>query len=442
MTSNLKAARAVTSPESASPTKAYVWVWAPGATVPVPAGVLSVRGDITVFRYGRSYQQRPEAIPLYLPELALQNETIEPLPGLTVASCIRDAGPDSWGQRVILARRLSHLDTSSDTGDLSLLTYFLESGSDRIGALDFQTSPTEYKARAHSEATLDELLNAADRLQAGEALSPELEMALLRGTSIGGARPKAMLNDTDTKGIPRPLIAKFSTTTDTFHVVKAEAVAMDLARRVGLNVANTELIQVHGRDVLLVERFDRPGTTGSAPGQLGERRIIVSALTMLGLDERLGHYATYPALADVIRMRFTDPDATLRELFSRIVFNICVSNTDDHARNHSAFWDGTNLQLTPAYDISPQARTGATANQAMAIHSDGRKASRFSICLEAADTYHLTRTQAQDIIDHQWTIINKEWPDVADKAHLTSLERNAMLGRLILNPAAKYDDAS
>jgi serine/threonine-protein kinase HipA len=436
MTSNLKAARAVTSPESASPTKAYVWVWAPGATVPVPAGVLSVRGDITVFRYGRSYQQRPEAIPLYLPELALQNETIEPLPGLTVASCIRDAGPDSWGQRVILARRLSHLDTSSDTGDLSLLTYFLESGSDRIGALDFQTSPTEYKARAHSEATLDELLNAADRLQAGEALSPELEMALLRGTSIGGARPKAMLNDTDTKGIPRPLIAKFSTTTDTFHVVKAEAVAMDLARRVGLNVANTELIQVHGRDVLLVERFDRPGTTGSA------RRIIVSALTMLGLDERLGHYATYPALADVIRMRFTDPDATLRELFSRIVFNICVSNTDDHARNHSAFWDGTNLQLTPAYDISPQARTGATANQAMAIHSDGRKASRFSICLEAADTYHLTRTQAQDIIDHQWTIINKEWPDVADKAHLTSLERNAMLGRLILNPAAKYDDAS
>jgi serine/threonine-protein kinase HipA len=440
MTSNLKTVRAVTATESTSPTKAYVWIWVPGATEPVPAGVLTARGDIMMFTYGRTYQRRPDAIPLYLPELPLQNETIVPPPGLVVASCIRDAGPDSWGQRVILARHLHHLNTSTDTGDLPLLTYLLESGSDRIGALDFQISPTQYEPRAHSQATLDELLTAADRLQDGQPLSPELAMALLRGTSIGGARPKALLHDTDAKGTPRALIAKFSTTTDIYSVVKAEAVAMDLARRVGLTVAHTEFVRVHGRDVLLVERFDRPGTTGSVSGVLGERRIIVSALTLLGLDERFGHYATYPALADVIRMRFADPDATLRELFARIVFNICVSNTDDHARNHSAFWNGSDLQLTPAYDISPQARTGDTANQAMAIDSKGRKASRFSICLAAAETYHLTRAQAQDIIDRQWTIINEEWSDVADKAHLTSLERSAMWGRLILNPAANYDD--
>jgi serine/threonine-protein kinase HipA len=440
MTSKVKSGRATQVGQSGSPEKAFVWVWVPGATDPVPAGVLTVRGDITTFTYGRTYQQRQEAIPLYLPELPLQNETIEPPSGLVVASCIRDAGPDSWGQRVILARYLQPLNRSSDTGDLPLLTYLLESGSDRVGALDFQESPTQYLPRAHSQATLDELLNAADRLQAGQPLSPELEMALLRGTSIGGARPKVLLYGEDANGIPRALIAKFSTTTDVHPVVKWEAVAMDLARCVGLTVANTEFVQVHGRDVLLVERFDRPGTTGSDSGTLGERRIIVSALTLLGLDERLGHYATYPALADVIRLRFSDAKTTLSELFERIVFNICVSNTDDHARNHSAFWDGSNLQLTPAYDISPQARTGDTANQAMAIDSQGRKASRFSICVDAASTYLLTRKEAQEIIDRQWTIINEEWSDAAERAHLSAQESKALWGRIILNPAAKYDD--
>jgi hypothetical protein len=144
---------------------------------------------------------------------------------------------------------------------------------------------------------------------------------------------------------------------------------MELARSVGINVAPSEVTQRLGRDVLLVERFDRT----AVPAQ---QRMLVSALTMLGLDDMMSRYASYHALADLIRRRFTAPDRTLRDLFSRMVFSICIGNTDDHACNHAAFWDGTALTLTPAYDLCPQLRSETEANQAMAIGRDGQRQSR------------------------------------------------------------------
>lgn len=269
---------------------------------------------------------------------------------------------------------------------------------------------------------------ATDRFLAGEPLSPVLDAALLRGTSIGGARPKVLLDDQG-----RGRIAKLSVQTDPYPVVKSEAVAMELARRVGLDVAGTEVIDCLGRDVLLVDRFDRTATRG-------QRRMLVSALTIFELDEMAGRYATYHGLADIIRGRFTDPARTLHELFSRIVFNVCVSNTDDHARNHAAFWDGTTLTLTPAYDLCPQLRTGETANQAMAIGREGQRRSRLKVCLESAEIYHLTRAEAIGIIDRQVTIIREQWDDAADVVRLTGGERQLLWQRQILNPAIHYDD--
>jgi serine/threonine-protein kinase HipA len=226
--------------------------------------------------------------------------------------------------------------------------------------------------------------------------------ALVAGTSVGGARPKASVVDGD-----RQLIAKFSALADTYPVMKAEAVAMDLARCVGLDVAPSELIEVDGRDVLLVERFDR------APG--GIRRQFVSALTILGLHELTGRHATYHDLADVIRSRFVHRSDTLRELFGRIVLNILTGNNDDHARNHAAFWDGERLALTPAYDICPQPRTGQEQAQAMAIATNGNGLAQVATCLHAAATYELTDAQAREIIDHQLTVIHDEWRAVADR---------------------------
>jgi serine/threonine-protein kinase HipA len=411
---------------TSEPREGFVWVWLPDAEDPVVAGRLDVVGDVLTFTYGRSYLERDERIALYLPELPLRSGRIMPWVG-KIAGCIADAGPDAWGQRVILNHRAGR--GAEDTAELSPLTYLLDSGSDRIGALDFQASPTEYVPRSRGHAQLSELARLAESAQMveeGIPLSPALDQALLHGSSVGGARPKVLLRDSR-----RRLIAKFSSTADTFPVVKAEFVGMELARRAGIGAAGVELTEALGRDVLLVERFDRPA--------MGGRRALVSALTILGLDEWGARYASYEALADEVRGRFTEPRATLRELFSRLTFNILSGNTDDHARNHAAFWDGSALTLTPAYDLCPQLRSGTEANQAMAIGRDGQRQSRLRVCLDAAQLYHLTAKQAASIIEQQTTVINEQWDDAADTVQLTDQERQQLWHRQILNPFIWHD---
>ena len=417
----------MTTSDSSPPRSAFVWVWLPGATEPVVAGRIDDDTGTYSFTYGRSYLDRDDAIALYTPELPLRTRRIRPLHGLTMAGCLRDAGPDAWGQRVILARRLGHLDARADTAALTPLTYLLESGSDRIGGLDFQTSATEYRPRAADHPTLAEMQQAADRLTAGEILTPALADALLRGTSIGGARPKVTL--TDDQG--QPVIAKLSTATDPYPVVKFEAAAMLLAERAGVTVARTRLTQSLGRDVLLVDRFDRPGS--------GRRTLMVSALTLLELDSFTGaRHASYLDLADLVRARFTDPTATLAELFRRIVVNICVSNTDDHPRNHAAFWNGDTLTLTPAYDISPGLRSGDTATQAMALTRDGRREARLELCRRSAADFLLAPVAANAIIDEVIAGIETHFDEVSRLAGLTDAE-HAQLRRLVLHPSIHYD---
>ncbi len=399
----------------------YVWVWLPGATDPVVAGALQRVRDRVLFTYGRSYLGRPDAIALFS-ELPLRPGTIQPTH--EIAGCLADAAPDSWGRRVIINRIVGN--GAADDAELDILTYLRESGSDRIGALDFQDSPTDYVPRAGGSATLDELADAATRLQDGERLSPALQDALLHGSSVGGARPKALLRDGD-----RRMIAKFSSSTDIYPVVQAEFIAMRLAEHAGLRAAPVELTTALGKHVLLVDRFDRVSGGG--------RRLLVSALTILGLHEQLdARYTSYAELATKVRAGFTDPEPTLRELFGRITFNILVGNSDDHARNHAAFWDGDLLTLTPAYDICPSPRGGGEASQAMAIGEDGWRMSQLAGCVQRASTYLLSAAAARGIIDHQVEIITDHWEAVADEAGLSVSERAAMWQRQLLNPYAFY----
>lgn len=186
------------------------------------------------------------------------------------------------------------------------------------------------------------------------------------------------------------------------------------------------LVEVLGRDVLLIDRFDRSPYTG-------QRRLVVSALTILGLDEMYGRYATYYDLADVIRERFRDAEVTLRELFARITFNILVGNTEDHARNHSAFWDGHELSLTPAYDICPQNRAGGEAAQAMAIGRDGFRKSQLAGCVGPANLHLLSEAEAREIIDRQVTVIEADWPEVSEAARMTEADRAYFWRRQFLN---------
>jgi serine/threonine-protein kinase HipA len=407
---------------TSEPTEAFVWTWLPGAEAPVVAGRIELDGGVVRFNYGRSYLARPEAIPLYLPELPLRAGVTEPLRGLTIPGCINDAGPDAWGQRVVMQHLLGAGAKGDDPAIFGPLTYLLRSGSDRIGALDFQEGADVYVSRDETSVPLEDLMEAADLVSQNLPLPPALDLALLHGSSVGGARPKALL-----KGESRDLIAKFSSSTDTYAVVKGEFAAMELARRVGLDVAGVELRRVMGRDVLLVERFDRvPGTK--------QRRALVSALTMLELDELMARYASYAELAQIVRERFTDARATLREVFARITFNILTGNSDDHARNHAAFWDGEWLELTPAYDICPQPRGGGETSQAMMIGADGFRLSHLAGCVERASTYMLTENEARELVDHQVEVIERDWDEVCERARMTEVERSFFWGRQFLNP--------
>jgi serine/threonine-protein kinase HipA len=409
--------------------EAYVWIWLPGTTKPVVAGRLARSGRQLVFNYGRSYLARNDSIPVYEPELPLKAGAL-PLPaGLSMPNSIRDAAPDAWGRRVIINRLLGRRGKDVDPAELDELTYLLESGSDRIGALDFQKSATDYVPRQPRAASLDELLDAAAYVEQGIPLTPELDQALFHGSSIGGARPKATITDGDAK-----YIAKFPSQSDVYSIVKAEFVAMRLANLVGLDAAPVKLLHAAGKDVLLVSRFDR------AKAKDGwHRRAMVSGLTLLGLDEMMARYASYEEMASIIRHRFREPKKSLKELFGRLVFNILSGNTDDHARNHAAFWDGRMLRLTPAYDICPQARAGNEATQAMVIVGD-KRFSQIAVCLEAAPAFQLSQAEAVSVAVHQVTVIRDQWDRVCGEAGLSAIDRQLLWRRQILNPFA-FDGA-
>ena len=409
--------------------EAFVWLWLPKETEPVIAGKLESDNDNLFFNYGKSYLERindtRQAISIYEAELPLK-AGILPLPeGLSMPGCIRDSAPDAWGRRVIINKKLGLKDPDTDTTQLDELTYLMESGSDRIGALDFQASPSEYVPRLSATVSLGELLESTERVEQGVPLTAELDQALFYGSAIGGARPKALIEEENKK-----YVAKFSSSSDWFSVVKAEFIAMRLAEYAGLNVAPVKLAKAAHKDVLLIERFDRNKTKSG-----WQRKSMISALTLFGLGDMMARYASYEILAEIIRHKFAFPSETLKELFSRLIFNVLCGNTDDHARNHAAFWDGKTLSLTPAYDICPQGRTGNEATQAMLISANNRF-SKIATCLETAHNFLLSRDEAFTIIEKQEETIEQNWDAVCDEAELTVIDKKLLWKRQFLNPFA------
>lgn len=408
----------------ASTSDVYVWAWLPGETAPVPAGRLRENApEQFSFDYGRLYRERENAISLS-PTLPLSGDTYGPTGSMGLPGALRDASPDAWGRRVVQYQVTGDRGRDADTGDVDERTYLLRSGSNRFGAIDFQMSPSEYVPRNAESAPLDELLTAADTVDAGGNLPYELERALLSGTAMGGARPKAILRDGD-----REYIAKFSASNDNFPVVGAEAASMFLAGRAGIDVAATRVESVLGRSVLLVERFDRVA--------VNQRVLAVSALTMTGLDELQARSGSYVDFLDSLRVHRA-PDGTAEELFTRIAFNMAISNSDDHLRNHAALWDGKRAILSPAYDLSPMRRSGETASQAIAYDRRGSRSNNFADLLSARSLYGLTEVEATSILERIEGVIRDDWEDAAEHGRLTSADRSLLWGRQFLNPGTLY----
>jgi serine/threonine-protein kinase HipA len=407
---------------------AYVWIWLEGESDPVVAGRLTQKDNQLVFNYGKSYLARKNAISFYTPELPLKEGIQTPIADMELPSCIRDGSPDAWGRRVIINYVTGKKRDNIDGSELDELAFLITSGSDRIGALDFQESGATYKARNQQAASLEELQQAAELIEQGIPLPRELDQALNHGSSIGGARPKASIESNGKK-----YIAKFSGSNDSYSVVKAEYIAMRLAALAGLNVANVELAESLGKDIILVERFDR-----ISKDEKWLRKPMVSALTIFGLAEHQAAYASYGELAEKIRHHFSNPKDTLKELYSRLIFNVLVGNTDDHARNHAAFWDGELLTLTPAYDICPQPRTGGEASHSMIIHNDS-KISQLGNCLAICPSFQLAKNEAMDIMESQVRSICEHWDTICDEGKITAVEKNYFWRRQFLNPNCFFD---
>src|SRR5664280_286190 len=396
----------------------FIWAWLPGRTVPVPCGLVWREGSTKRFRYGRSYRDRPDAIALF--GMPVGDEVLDPPAGMTLHGALRDALPDSWGQHVILARLTGRSGQDGDTADLTAITYMRNSSSDRFGAIDFQDTATTYVTR-HQPATLDDLAGAALALEQGRPLPSGLDAALTHGTSVGGARPKATLADGTGSWI-----AKFSSASDRGNpVVRHEALALRLASLAGVDTVEAQLTAAGGRDALLVRRFDRTPS--------GARLMTVSGLTMLQLDEMAGRYATYPGLLDVLKGAARHPERVGEELFTRVAANIALGNTDDHARNHSALWDGQQLSLAPAYDIEPCRTPGWDANQALAYGRDGERTSSLATLIRVSATYDLDRKEAVAIVDRVIAAIRDNWDDTVDEVGLSKGQAESLYGSRVLN---------
>lgn len=368
---------------------AFVWRWHPGEIEPVLCGRLFVEGTAMKFVYRRRYRESDTALPLS-PRMPVSAE-VQVMPRADLLPPpLADAAPDAWGRRVVEYRMGAQT--------LNELEYLLHGHGDRIGAFEF-TRDTEPPAGDGVVPGLEELLAAAEHLERHQPLSPALEAALAHGTSIGGARPKAVLRDE--RG---HFVAKFSSTTDTWPIVRAEHAAIELARRCGITVPEVQQVDVKDRDVLVIRRFDRVETENGIC-----RRQLLSALTLLDLQDADPRHASYPAFAGVLRQYGDRRDA--HELFRRMVFNILIGNTDDHARNHAAFWDGATLTLTPAYDLVPYLRVGGEAFQAMHVGVRGREAS-ITNALSACDQFDLLPDEASAIVDELINTIREQWESV------------------------------
>lgn len=280
------------------------------------------------------------------PALTLNRGAFAPSKGQQIFGSIGDSAPDTWGRRLMqrAERRLAERDGRS-VRTLMEADYLLGvSDVSRLGALRFRRSGEEQfqspaAAGVPGQIELGRLLQITERILRDEETDEDLQMIFAPGSSLGGARPKASVIDRH----GRLAIAKFPKETDDYSIEVWEAIALRLAARAGIRTPEHELIRVAERPVLLSRRFDRDGET---------RVPFLSALSMMGLKD--GDRGSYPELVDVLTQHGAQAAVDAHELYRRMVFNVLISNVDDHLRNHGFLWAGRGgWTLSPAYDLNP-----------------------------------------------------------------------------------------
>lgn len=316
--------------------------------ITVLVGRLWVRGRAdrytASFEYDASWISRGDAFSIdpLLPLTRGQFHTSRPL-----FNAFRDAAPDSWG-RLLMQRNEAAVARrkGSPARALSDIDYLLGVDDEvRLGALRFkdaggQVFLSQTEQRVPPLIELRRLLGAIENILKNKETEEDLKLVLAPGTPLGGARPKALVRHTDGS----LHLAKFPRRDDTWPWTRWEAATLALASKAGIATPNSELETAAGRPILLIARFDRRGVEIRLP--------FMSALTALNADDN-ERGRSYLEIAEVLRREGASPDRDLAQLWRRIVFNILVSNTDDHLRNHGFLHEATGWRLSPAYDLNP-----------------------------------------------------------------------------------------
>lgn len=383
----------------------FVYITLPGETEFVTAGRYRRTIDRTGvatghFVYGNSYLARDNAVPIDPLELKLGTKTCETRLLKGVFGALRDASPDHWGRRVI-ERRFGSPGPDE-------LDYLLHSPDDRAGALGFGLGPEPPAPKRKFNRTLDlgKLQEFADAIIADEELPQESDAEqaqelMLEGTSMGGARPKAVVEEDGVLWI-----AKFNRPDDKWNHAKVERAMLELGRACGLHTAESKLTTIGDRDALLIKRFDREGTKN------GYRRArMLSALTLLRAEDTHQDRTkwSYVLLVEELRRISDNPKADGAELFKRMCFNALISNDDDHPRNHAVIALENDWRLSPAYDLVPAMPISVERRDlALECGDMGRYAHAENLLSQSA-RFLLKSDDARALVDNMEETVRERW---------------------------------
>ena len=336
-----------------------------------------------------------------------------------------DSSPDRWG-RILMKRRETATARTEGRPERTLRESDYLLGvfdGHRMGAIQFKEDPDgpflndNEKLASPPWTSIKELEQISLKLEDDNAVEdPEylkwLNILFNTGSSLGGARPKASVLD-DKKNL---WIAKFPSKTDIKDIGGWEMVTNELARNSGLNVAVSKIQKFSNKYyTFLTQRFDRTET--------GERIHYASAMTMLGYVDgnNFQDGVSYLEIVDFLTRNGADVESDLRELWQRIVFNIFVSNTDDHLRNHGFILTEKGWILSPAFDINPnEDGTGLSLNISLDDNSLD-----LDLALEVAEYFRLTKQDTLMIIESIKKSV-KKWRSVANKYQLPRSEQELM----------------
>lgn len=361
------------------------------------------RGQSSLFEYAEEWFDNPAAFAIDPANLPLGHNPVytssakSALPG-----ALRDTAPDRWGQQLV-RRAFRKADAERSLSEIDYLLAIND--RTRIGALRYKREGESSfdhdigNYRVPPLVRLAALMNAADAVQTKTETADDLRLLLNEGSPLGGARPKSAVVDED----GTLAIAKFPKTDEDRSIPHGEVLAMSLADAAGINAAKARLVDVAGRRVALVKRFDRVGDT---------RIPFLSAMSLLGLND--GDEATYTDIAECIRMYSSAPTEDLHELWRRIVFNVLIGNLDDHLRNHGFLYDDNNQwRLAPAYDLNPVPVEEKARELTTWISDEGPQADT-SLAMTAAPYFALNANEAETILDEVSAAL-VGWEDTAAK---------------------------